>query len=77
MGEQTSLEFDLTFGDVLIHEIVPAYEFNMLRHTLYIIYPGSNTLICSDHLSHLLSSVSLNLSDSPTYSTVKFLPLMT
>ena len=25
MGEQTSLEFDLTFGDVLLHKLVQAY----------------------------------------------------
>ena len=26
MGEQASLEFDLTFGDVLLHKLVQAYE---------------------------------------------------
>ena len=26
MGEQASLEFDLTFGDVLLHKIVQAYD---------------------------------------------------
>ena len=25
MGEQASLEFDLTFGDVLLHKLVQAY----------------------------------------------------
>ena len=25
MGEQTSLEFNLTFGDVLLHKLVQAY----------------------------------------------------
>ena len=25
MGEQVSLEFDLTFGDVLLHKLVQAY----------------------------------------------------
>ena len=34
MWEQTSLDFDLTFGDVLRHELVQAYKFNMLRYTL-------------------------------------------
>ena len=38
MGEQASLEFDLTFGDVLLHKLVQAYKFNMLRYTLHIIY---------------------------------------
>ena len=38
MGEQKSLEFDLTFGDVLLSKLVQAYEFNMLRYPLYIIY---------------------------------------
>ena len=35
MREQASLEFDLTFGDVLLHKLVQAYQFNMLRYTLY------------------------------------------
>ena len=35
MGEQTSLEFDLTFGDVSLHKLVQAYEFNMLRYPSY------------------------------------------
>ena len=26
MGEQASLEFDLTFGDVLLHKLVQAYN---------------------------------------------------
>ena len=26
IGEQASLEFDLTFGDVLLHKLVQAYE---------------------------------------------------
>ena len=30
MGEQTSLEFDLTFGDFLLHELVQAYYFQNL-----------------------------------------------
>ena len=38
MGEQASLEIDLTFGDVLLHKLVQAYLFNMLRYILYIIY---------------------------------------
>ena len=38
MGEQASLGFDLTFGDVLLHKLVQAYLFNMLRYTLHIIY---------------------------------------
>ena len=37
MGEQASLEFDLTFGDVLLHKLVQAYQFNMLRYPLYVI----------------------------------------
>ena len=37
MGEQASLEFDLTFGDVLLHKLVQAYWFNMLRYILSII----------------------------------------
>ena len=36
MGEQASLEFDLTFGDVLLHKLVQAYQFNMLRYISYI-----------------------------------------
>ena len=36
-NKQTSLEFDYTFGDVLLHKLVQAYQFNILRHTLYII----------------------------------------
>ena len=38
MGEQASLEFDLTFGDVLLHKLVQAYYFNLLRYTLFVIY---------------------------------------
>ena len=32
MGEQTSLEFDLTFGNVLLHKLIQAYNFNMLSY---------------------------------------------
>ena len=42
MGEQASLEFDLTFGDVLLHKLVQAYKFNTLRYTLYILYQSEN-----------------------------------
>ena len=28
MGEQASLEFDLTFGNVLLYELVQAYTFS-------------------------------------------------
>ena len=37
MGEQASLEFDLTFSDVLLHKLVQAYKFNMFRYTLYML----------------------------------------
>ena len=29
MGEQASLEFELTFGDVLLYKLVQAYSFNL------------------------------------------------
>ena len=31
MGEQTSLEFDLTFSDVLFHKLVQAYLFKHVK----------------------------------------------
>ena len=34
MGEQATLEFDTSFGDVLLHKLVKTYKFNMLRHSL-------------------------------------------
>ena len=37
MGEQASLQFDLTYGDVSLHKLLQAYWFNMLRYTLNII----------------------------------------
>ena len=37
-GRATSLEFDLTFGDVLPINYSTGLFFNMLRYTLYIIY---------------------------------------
>ena len=45
LGEQASLEFDLTFVDVLLHKLVQAYWFNMLKYTLYIIYQSE---LCFD-----------------------------
>ena len=36
MGEQATLEFDKSFGDVLLHELGKTYKFNMLRHNLCI-----------------------------------------
>ena len=38
MREQAALEFYLLFGDVLLHKVVKAYQFDMLRYNLYIIY---------------------------------------
>ena len=38
MEEQASLVFELTLGDVLLHKLVQAYKFNMIRYTFYIIY---------------------------------------
>ena len=38
MGEQATLEFDKSVGDVLLHKLVKTYKFNILRHTLCITY---------------------------------------
>ena len=42
MGEQATLEFHLSFGDVLLHELVKTYKYKMLRHTFYIDYTSSH-----------------------------------
>ena len=33
VGEQASLGFDMNFGDFLLHKLVQAYYFNMLKYT--------------------------------------------
>ena len=37
MGEQASLEFDLTFGDVWLPKLEQAYKFNTLRFISHLI----------------------------------------
>ena len=57
MGEQTSLKFDLTFGDVLVHKLVQTYYFNILIYPLFIIY--QNELIQTQFFIKLVLDLDL------------------
>ena len=36
MGEQATLEFDLHFGDVLLHKLVYSFKFNIFTYVAHI-----------------------------------------
>ena len=61
MDEQASLEFNLNFGDVLLHKPVQAYSFNMFRCTLYIIYQSELIQTQFFNFNDILSKLFLNV----------------